>query len=83
MAVELQFTGFVLDLVSINELVQEVDGRALGFRVLHPKVPQVSSRMAGQAFPSLKPGATELTNNVLVGVHLQCCTRRRNNQTNS
>lgn len=45
-AVELQSTGFVLKVVSINELVQEVDGRALGFGVLDPEVPQVGSCVA-------------------------------------
>lgn len=83
MAVQLQSTGFVLELVGIHELVQEVDGRALGFGVLHPEVPQVGSRVAGEAFPRLEPGAAQLADDVLGGVHLQCCTRTRNNTSKS
>lgn len=46
-AVALQRSSFVLEVVGVDELVQQVDGRALGFGVLHPEVPQVGPRVAG------------------------------------
>lgn len=64
----------MLEVISVNELVEEVYGGTFGLRVLHPKVPQVGSGMAGQALPRLEPGTTQLAHYVLVGVHLQCCT---------
>lgn len=82
MAVRLQCTGFVLEVVGVDELVEEVYGRALRFRILHPKVSQVGSCVTGQALPCLKPGTAQLTNNVLVGVHLQCCTNETKQNPN-
>ena len=73
----LQDAGFVLEVVRVDELVEQGDGRALGLRVLHPKVPQVGPGMAGQALPGLEPSATQVADYVLAGVSLQGCRVER------
>lgn len=64
--VQLQRARLVLEVVRVHELAQELDRRALGLRVIHTKVSQVGSRVAGKAFAGLKPGAAQLTNDVLI-----------------
>lgn len=64
---------FVLEVVGADQLVQKVDRRALGFRILHPKVSQVGTSVTGETLASLEPGATQLTDYVLVWVHFQRC----------
>lgn len=71
--VGLHLACFVLEVVAADQLVQKVNGRALGFRILHPKMSQVGTGVTGETFASLEPGATQLTDYVLVGVHLQRC----------
>lgn len=71
--VGLHLARFVLEVVGADQLVQEVNGRALRFRILHPEVSQVGAGVTGETLASLEPGATQLTDYVLVGVHLQRC----------
>lgn len=71
--VRLHLAHFVLEVVGADQLIQEVDGRALGFGILHPKVSQVGAGVTGETLASLKPSATQLADDVLVGVHLQRC----------
>lgn len=71
--ISLHLADFVLEVVGADQLGQEVDGGALGFGILHPKVSQVGAGVTGETLASLEPSATQLADYVLVGVHLQCC----------
>lgn len=80
MTIGLHLARFVLKVVGADQLVQKVDGRALGFGILHPKVSQVGTGMTGETLASLEPGATQLTDYVLVRVHLQRCMAMKRKQ---